>query len=103
MPSYYPEGMPKVLLEASACGIPIITTDHPGCRDAVIQDKTGILVKPRNSVEIANAISYLFDNPDIMERMGKEGRRHAEVSFDEQFIISSHFKLYRSLIKDTDV
>ena len=103
MPSYYPEGMPKVLLEASACGIPIITTDHPGCRDAVIDGKTGLLVKARNSEEIANAISYLFNNPDIMEKMGKSGRRHAEVSFDEQLIINSHFKLYRSLIKDTDV
>ena len=71
MPSYYPEGIPKVLLEASACGIPIITADHPGCRDAVIDGKTGLLVKTRNYEEIVNAVSYLFDNPDIMKKWVK--------------------------------
>ena len=103
MPSYYPEGIPKVLLEASACGIPIITTDHPGCRDAVIDGKTGLLVKTRNYEEIVNAVSYLFDNPDIMREMGKAGRRHAEVSFNEKQIVESHYELYRALFNHTNI
>ena len=56
LPSYYPEGVPKVLMEAASCGTPVITTDHPGCRDAVIENVTGILVEPRNPEEITNAI-----------------------------------------------
>ncbi|MEL0227430.1 MAG: glycosyltransferase family 4 protein [Gammaproteobacteria bacterium] len=103
MPSYYPEGIPKVLLEASACGIPVITTDHPGCRDAVIEGKTGLLVKTRNYGEIVKAVSYLFDNPDIMKKMGKAGRRHAEVSFNEKQIVESHYELYRTLFNHTNI
>ena len=44
LPSYYGEGLPKILIEAAACGKPIITTDHQGCRDAIIHNKTGILI-----------------------------------------------------------
>ena len=49
LPSYYPEGLPKVLCEAAAAGRPVITTDTPGCRDAVIESVTGILIPPRDS------------------------------------------------------
>ena len=95
MPSYYPEGVPKVLLEAAACGTPVITTDHPGCRDAVLNKETGILVEPRNSDAIIKAILYMLDDPNILDKMGKAGRKLAEHSFDEKKVIEAHFKLYQ--------
>ena len=99
LPSYYPEGLPKVLLEASACGIPIITTDHPGCRDAVIDQKTGILVKTRDPDALVDAIKYMFDNSEIMEEMGKAGRELAENLYNEDDVINLHYELYKDLTK----
>lgn len=99
LPSYYPEGLPKVLLEASACGIPIITTDHPGCRDAVIDQKTGILVKIRDPDALVDAIKYMFDNSEIMEKMGKAGRELAENLYNEDDVINLHYELYKDLTK----
>ena len=99
LPSYYPEGLPKVLLEASACGIPIITTDHPGCRDAVIDQKTGILVKIRDPDALVDAIKYMFDNSEIMEKMGKAARELAENLYNEDDVINLHYELYKDLTK----
>ena len=94
LPSYYPEGVPKVLLEAAACGTPIITTDHPGCRDAVLDKETGILVEPRNSEAITIAISHMLDDPNTLVKMGKAGRKLAEDCFDERKVIEAHYKIY---------
>ena len=101
LPSYYSEGIPKVLLEASACGTPIITTDHPGCRDAVINKKTGILVEPRNSEAIMDAISYMLEDTDSLIEMGKAGRKFAEASFDEKKVVEDHYEIYRQCIDTT--
>ena len=49
LPSYYGEGLPKVLIEAAACGRAVVTTDHPGCRDAIEADVTGLLVPVRDA------------------------------------------------------
>ena len=99
LPSYYAEGVPKVLLEASACGIPIITTDHPGCRDAIINNETGLLVKIRDSEAIYRAIKYMFDNPQIMEKMGKAGRELAENSYNESEVVNLHYAIYSKVTK----
>tara|TARA_B100000686_G_C16798450_1_gene984180 strand:+ start:2034 stop:3158 length:1125 start_codon:yes stop_codon:yes gene_type:complete len=98
LPSYYPEGIPKVLLEASASGTPIITTDHPGCRDAVIDKKTGILVEPRNSEAITEAISYMLKDNESLVKMRKASRKLAVDSFDEKKVVEAHYKIYRQYI-----
>ena len=99
LPSYYPEGIPKVLLEAAASGLPIITTDHPGCRDAVINGKTAILVETRDAKAIDNAVRYLLNNPNLISEMGKAGRSLAEDRYDERKVITSHLELYNRLIR----
>jgi glycosyltransferase involved in cell wall biosynthesis len=101
LPSYYPEGVPKVLLEAAACGTPVITTDHPGCRDAIENEKTGILVEPRNAKAIEIAISNLLDDPDLLTKMGKAGRKLAEDFFDENKVVEAHYKIYHQYVKNT--
>ena len=69
LPSYYAEGVPKVLLEAAASGCAVITTDHPGCRDAIVSEETGLLVKPKDVFPI-DRLTRLLSNRDLMESMG---------------------------------
>ena len=99
LPSFYGEGLPKVLLEAAACGRAVITTDHPGCRDAVELD-TGILVPIRDHVALAEAIQDLVQNPKKRQRMGVAGRRLAEQEFAVEMVVASHVRIYQELLSE---
>jgi len=96
LPSYR-EGLPKVLLEAAACGRAVVTTDVPGCRDAIDADVTGMLVPPRNATALAGAIHALIRDPDACRRMGEAGRRLAEREFAIESVIRAHLDIYRAL------
>ena len=98
LPSYYPEGLPKVLLEAAASGVPIITTDHPGCRDAVIHRETGLLVAIKDHENLADAIIQLLENTTLLTRMGRKGRLLAETSFEDSSVVDGHYSFYRQLV-----
>ena len=97
LPSYR-EGLPKVLLEAAACGRPVITTDVPGCRAAIEEGKTGLLVPPRDSSSLADKIEYLLGNKELLRKMGNAGRKLAEENFSLDKVVSAHLKIYSSLI-----
>jgi len=97
LPSYR-EGLPKVLLEAAACGRPVVTTDVPGCRDAIEPGKTGVLVPVRNSTKLAEAIAALLQNPAQCAAMGKAGRELAEREFDVQAVAIKHLAIYEQLL-----
>lgn len=98
LPSYYAEGIPKVLLEAASCGVPVITTNHPGCRDAIIEGKTGILVPVRDSLSLAKAIIGLLENKTLLTNMGKNGRILAKRKFTDSAVVKSHYKIYKSIL-----
>ena len=98
LPSYYGEGLPKVLIEAAACGRAVVTTDHPGCRDAIEADVTGLLVPVRDSEALANAISELISNPARCAKMGHAGRVLAETAFDEKQVVAAHLQIYQELM-----
>jgi glycosyltransferase involved in cell wall biosynthesis len=98
LPSFYGEGLPKVLVEAAACGRAVITTDHPGCRDAIESDETGLLVPIKDSVALADAIEYLIKNPDIRSKMGAAGRNLSEKEYDMEKIVASHMEIYKGLL-----
>jgi glycosyltransferase involved in cell wall biosynthesis len=98
LPSYYPEGLPKVLCEAAACGRAIITTNEPGCRDAIEDGVTGLLIPSKDPVALANAIEYLLLNPDLLLGMGLASRKRAEALFDVNNIVSKHLDIYDSLL-----
>ena len=97
LPSYR-EGFPKILIEAAACGRAVITTDVPGCKDAIKKDVTGILVPVQDYKKLANKISYLLDNPQILKRMGDAGRKRAEELFDINEVVKKHLKIYSELL-----
>ena len=96
LPSYR-EGFPKILMEAAACGRPVVTTNVPGCKDAIIKNITGILVPPRNHLLLAKAIKNLCDNRKKLETIGKAARKHALKNFDVNHVVSKHLYIYKSL------
>lgn len=95
LPSTYHEGLPKVLCEAAASGRPSITTNLPGCRDAVIDGITGLVVEPRDQEQLISAISLLIMNKTLAQEMGKNARRHAEKSFSIIQVVQKHLDIYQ--------
>lgn len=92
--SYYREGIPKSLIEAAACGKPIITCDMPGCRIIVEQNKNGYLIPPQNSKALADVILNLMQDERLRCQMGRQSRIHAESAFGEEKIHMATMKLY---------
>jgi glycosyltransferase involved in cell wall biosynthesis len=82
LPTYYREGTPRSVLEASALGRPVITTDAPGAREAVIDGKTGLLVPPRDASSLYTAIMKLAESRDLRARMGQHAREFCEQIYD---------------------
>lgn len=99
LPSYR-EGLPRILIEAAACGLAIVTTDVPGCREAVQHEYNGLLVPARNSVALGVAIGRLIADTDLRQRLGKAGRQRALDEFDERHIIAATMAVYRSIVCD---
>ena len=97
LPSYYGEGLPKTLIEAAACGRAVVTTDHPGCRDAIEENQTGLLVPIKNAVALADAIEYLIRNPSVRNNLGAAGRKLAEKEFNIEGVVKRHIKIYNDL------
>lgn len=86
LPSYYREGLPRTILEALATGRPVVTTTLPGCRDAVQDGVTGILVPPRDAVALADAILDLLGNPAKLAAMSTAARRVAVQRYDVRLV-----------------
>ena len=99
LPSYR-EGLPKSLVEAAAASRAIVTTDAPGCRDAVIPNKTGLLVPIKDSQKLADALLWLIEHPRERIKMGKAGRRLAEQEFAIEKIVKKHFQIYEELLNN---
>jgi len=93
LPSYR-EGLPKSLVEAAACGRAVVTTDVPGCRDAIEADQTGLLVPPRDARALAFAVQRLADDPALRQKLGEQGRQLAERAFDIRQVVQRHLEIY---------
>jgi glycosyltransferase involved in cell wall biosynthesis len=100
LPSYFGEGLPKVLVEAAACGRAVVTTDMPGCRDAVQPGRTALLVPARDVNALANAIHALLSDPVRRRAMGTAARALAEQEYAIEHIVARHLKVYRDLVSD---
>ena len=97
LPSYR-EGFPKTLIEAAAAGRSVVTSDVPGCRDAIIPKKTGLLVPVKDYKKLADAIEWLIENPTERIAMGREGRKFAEKEFRIEKIVQHHLDIYEELL-----
>ncbi len=98
LPSYYGEGLPKVLVEAAASGRAVVTTDMPGCREAIDPGETGVLVPARDAGALAQAIRELLTNSTARRLMGQAGRRLAEREYAIEHIAAQHLEIYRGRI-----
>jgi glycosyltransferase involved in cell wall biosynthesis len=97
LPSVYGEGVPKILLEAAASGRPVVTTDWPGCRDAMRDGETGLLVPPNDVGALSGALETLLANPALRLQFGQAGRRLAEREFDVESVVAATLAIYREL------
>jgi glycosyltransferase involved in cell wall biosynthesis len=88
------EGMPRALLEAAACGKPMVATDVPGSRELVEHGVTGLLVPPGDARALAAAIVKLVEQPDVARRMGWAARRSVVKEFSDDRIIEQTLQVY---------
>ena len=99
LPSYR-EGLPRVLEEAAACGRAVVTTDVPGCRDAIQPGVTGLLVPAKNVDKLAEAVRLLVDDNLLRRKMGQSGRELAERCYAVEHIVSAHLRVYEELLQN---
>jgi len=97
LPSYR-EGLPKSLLEAAACGLPLIATDVPGCAEIAVHEQTALLVPPRDADALANAMLRLAGDGDLRRRLGTAGRQFVCERFALKRITEETLTLYRELM-----
>lgn len=93
LPSYR-EGLPKSLIEAAACGRAVITTDVPGCRDAIDANVTGLLVPVKTVKPLADAILRLVDDIELRHSFALAGRMLAKEAFDIKDVVQKHMEIY---------
>ena len=97
LPSFYGEGVPKVLIEAAASGRPIVTTNTPGCREIVKNGENGLLVKAHSTVELAAAMQHLIEDPELRQKMGVRGREIVVNEFSIEKVIKETLSVYEEL------
>lgn len=101
LPSYYREGVPKSLIEGAACGLALVTTNLPGCREVVCEHGVdGLHVKPRDAHGLAEQLMALDDDRLLLHRLGETARGNALAHFDERLVISKTIEVYEELLHE---
>ena len=101
LPSYYREGIPRVLLEAMSMAKPIITTDAPGCRDTVIDGYNGFLVKVKDIVSLTDTIERMIKMDKVeLKLMGERGRKMVIENFSDEVVISKMLSLIEKILRN---
>jgi glycosyltransferase involved in cell wall biosynthesis len=98
LPSYYGEGLPRSLIEAGASGLAVVTTDMPGCRQAIEPNRTGLLIPPRDAGALAEALEHLDRDRAFTAQLGSEGRQRVLAEFDEQIVIFKTLEIYKEVL-----
>ena len=102
LPSYR-EGLPLSIMEAMAMGKPVVATNIRGCREEVIDGKTGYLVPTKNSERLADAILKIIKDAQLAEKMGNLGKERAEKEFDELKVLQNQVSIIKDWIAKTGV
>lgn len=101
LPSYYGEGISNSLLESASSGRAIITTDMPGCRETVINEKTGYIVDPKDSDELSVAMEKFVNLPKSKQKeMGMDGREHIIGNFSRDVVVDAYLEEYKKLFDE---
>jgi len=97
LPTYYREGVPRVLLEASVIGLGLIATDMPGCRDVVIDEYNGKLIKPRNPKDLSSKMIYLAEDRERLRRFKQNSRLKVQ-EFTLDKVATAYADIYKSIL-----
>lgn len=97
----YREGFGNSLIEASAMQVPVVATDIPGCRDAVVNGKTGLFVKPHDAMHLEKALNELIENPSKRIMMGKNGKQWVRKNFDRKTIWARLIEVYEQMLPNS--
>lgn len=97
LPSRYGEGVPRILAEAAASGLPLIALDGPGIRSILEDGVNGILISRGGSGELAEAVSRILGDPALAERFGQGSRRIAVERFDQELVFKETLGVYADL------
>jgi len=98
LPTYLREGIPRVLFEAAAMKLPLITTDTPGCRETVINGKNGYLIPPRSTDSLTGACLKLLESPDRRRRMGQRSYELMKERFELSIVSAAYARLFRQTL-----
>jgi len=98
LPSYN-EGLPNVVLEAMACGLPVVATTAGGIPEAIEDGESGILINKKDTESLKKAIEYLLKNEVVAKKMGNNGRRIVEHKFSWKQNVDQVIKIYKELIR----
>ncbi len=99
LPSYFGEGVPRILLEGASMGVPIITTDFVGCKEVVDDGINGFLIQPRDENDLIQKIQMFLEmDPVDRFKMGVEGRKKVLQEFDEEIIIGYYLNVLSKYI-----
>jgi glycosyltransferase involved in cell wall biosynthesis len=101
LPTFYGEGIPKILLEASACARPVVTTSIPGCKEVVRDGENGFLIPQKDPQALANALTVLLKNPDLRRRMGSRGREIVAREFSAGEMARQTLAVYEELLESS--
>ncbi|HZX13257.1 MAG TPA: glycosyltransferase [Thermodesulfobacteriota bacterium] len=94
------EGTPTVLMEAQACGLPVVSTRHSGIPEVVLDGKSGFLVPERDVDALSEKLDYLIRNPELWLEMGRYGRKFVEERYDIQKLNQRLVKIYEAILTD---
>ena len=98
LPSYR-EGLPKGLLEAASCKLPLISTNVPGCREICKNNFNGFLVKPKDSESLAKSIERLIFDERLMKKFGANSRKLVQQRFSADIVFKNFLGVYREVLK----
>lgn len=98
LPSYHREGIPRVLIEAGACGRAVVAADVSGSRDIVRDGENGLLVPPRDADALATALRRLIEDSDLRRRLGARGREIARAEYSFESVAAATLAVYRRLL-----
>ena len=102
LPTYYREGVPRVLLEASAMGLALIATDMPGCKDVVQNDFNGKLVNIKDSQNLFEKMVEIAESEELLSKFSKNSKEFVK-KFDLNIVVDEYSKVYSEILKDEDV
>lgn len=98
LPTFYREGIPRSILEALSIGMPIITTNTPGCRETIKNGMNGFLIEPKDQKSLTQAMIELLEKPNLVASMGKVSRSLAEEKFNVTIINHELLKIIKEVI-----